>query len=43
MAEKVANNWDIVCLAEEYEKGFDDYLRFQKSTSNSTVSEMTGR
>ena len=28
--EKVANNWDIVCLADEYEKGFDDYLRFQK-------------
>ena len=28
--EKVANNWDIVCLAEEYEKGFDDYLRFQR-------------
>ena len=28
--EKVANNWDIVCLADEYEKGFDDYLRFQR-------------
>ena len=28
--EKVANNWDIICLADEYEKGFDDYLRFQR-------------
>ena len=28
--EKVANNWDIVCLAEEFSKGFDDYFRFKK-------------
>lgn len=28
--EKVANNWDIVCLADEFTKGFDDYLRFKR-------------
>ena len=28
--EKVANNWDIVCIAEEFTKGFDDYLRFKQ-------------
>ena len=28
--EKVANNWDIICLADEFEKGFDDYLRFKR-------------
>ena len=28
--EKVANNWDIVCLAEEFTKGFDDYERFKR-------------
>jgi len=28
--EKVANNWDIVCIAEEFTKGFDDYLRFKE-------------
>ncbi|MDP6661763.1 MAG: DEAD/DEAH box helicase family protein, partial [Candidatus Thalassarchaeaceae archaeon] len=28
--EKVANNWDIVCLAEEFAKGFDDYHRFKR-------------
>jgi hypothetical protein len=28
--EKVANNWDIVCLADEFKKGFDDYLRFKR-------------
>jgi len=27
--EKIANNWDIVCLAEEFTKGFDDYHRFR--------------
>ena len=27
--EKVANNWDVVCLAEEFTKGFDDYERFK--------------
>jgi superfamily II DNA or RNA helicase len=26
--KKVANNWDVVCLAPEYEKGLDDYKRF---------------
>tara|TARA_B100001113_G_scaffold308507_1_gene270711 strand:+ start:11964 stop:14762 length:2799 start_codon:yes stop_codon:yes gene_type:complete len=31
--EKVANNWDIVCLAEEFSKGFDDYFRFKKKHS----------
>ena len=28
--EKVANNWDIVCLAEEFTNGFADYDRFKK-------------
>ena len=28
--EKVANNWDVVCLADEFKKGFDDYLRFKR-------------
>ena len=28
--EKVANNWDIVCLAEEFTKGYDDYDRFKR-------------
>ena len=28
--EKVANNWDIVCLAEEFTNGFADYNRFKK-------------
>ncbi|MDE0954432.1 MAG: DEAD/DEAH box helicase family protein, partial [Candidatus Poseidoniales archaeon] len=28
--DKVANNWDIVCLAEEFTKGFDDYDRFKR-------------
>lgn len=27
--EKVANNWDIICIAEEFTKGFDDYERFK--------------
>jgi len=31
--EKVANNWDIVCLAEEFSKGFDDYDRFKRKHS----------
>ncbi|MDI9384778.1 MAG: DEAD/DEAH box helicase family protein [Verrucomicrobiota bacterium] len=26
--KKVANNWDIICVAEEFTKGLDDYLRF---------------
>lgn len=28
--EKVANNWDIVCIAPEFTKGLDDYERFIK-------------
>jgi superfamily II DNA or RNA helicase len=32
--EKVANNWDVVCLAPEYEKGFDDYKRFGRKHKN---------
>jgi superfamily II DNA or RNA helicase len=27
--EKVANNWDVVCLAPEFSKGLDDYRRFR--------------
>jgi hypothetical protein len=27
--EKVANNWDVVCLAPEFSKGLDDYTRFR--------------
>ena len=26
--EKLANNWDVVCLAPEFTKGLDDYQRF---------------
>ncbi len=25
---KLANNWDVVCLAPEFHKGLDDYVRF---------------
>lgn len=25
---KVANNWDVVCVAPEFQKGFNDYERF---------------
>lgn len=28
--DKVANNWDIVCIAPEFTKGLDDYERFIK-------------
>lgn len=28
--QKVANNWDVVCVAAEFNKGLDDYLRFCK-------------
>ena len=28
--EKVANNWDVVCIAPEFTKGLDDYERFNK-------------
>jgi len=31
--EKVANNWDVVCLAEEFRRGFDDYRRFKRKHS----------
>ena len=27
--EKLANNWDVVCLAPEFKKGLDDYKRFR--------------
>jgi len=27
--QKVANNWDVVCLAPEFSKGLDDYRRFR--------------
>jgi hypothetical protein len=26
--EKLANNWDVVCIAPEFTKGLDDYQRF---------------
>ena len=26
--EKIANNWDVVCIAPEFSKGLDDYQRF---------------
>ena len=32
--EKVANNWDVVYLAEEFIKGFDDYERFERKHKN---------
>jgi hypothetical protein len=28
--EKLADNWDVVCLAPEFVKGFDDYVRFKE-------------
>jgi len=28
--EKVANNWDVICLAPEFTNGFSDYERFKK-------------
>lgn len=28
--EKLANNWDIVCIAPEFHKGLDDYHRFKR-------------
>jgi hypothetical protein len=27
---KLADNWDVVCMAPEFVKGFDDYARFQE-------------
>jgi len=32
--EKLANNWDVVCLAPEFSKGLDDYARFIKKHQN---------
>ncbi|MFI4875821.1 MAG: DEAD/DEAH box helicase [Blastopirellula sp. JB062] len=32
--EKVANNWDVVCIAPEFSKGLDDYARFRKKHDN---------
>ncbi len=29
-ARKVANNWDVVCIAPSLEKGLNDYLRFAR-------------
>jgi superfamily II DNA or RNA helicase len=28
--EKLADNWDVICLAPEFRKGLDDYGRFSK-------------
>ena len=28
--KKIANNWDVVCIAPEFSKGMDDYMRFKK-------------
>ena len=28
--EKVANNWDVVCFANEFTNGYKDYHRFEK-------------
>lgn len=27
--QKLANNWDVVCIAPEFSKGLDDYYRFR--------------
>ena len=32
--EKIANNWDVVCIAPEFSKGFDDYARFKNKHKN---------
>ena len=32
--EKLANNWDVVCIAPEFSKGFDDYTRFKNKHKN---------
>src|SRR5262249_25147080 len=29
-AHKVANNWDVVCIAPQLEKGLNDYQRFAR-------------
>ncbi len=28
--DKLANNWDVVCIAPEFTRGLDDYLRFKR-------------
>ena len=28
--EKLANNWDVVCIAPEFTRGMDDYRRFRR-------------
>jgi len=28
--DKIANNWDVICIAPEFKKGLDDYKRFLK-------------
>ena len=28
-SQKLANNWDVVCIAPEFSKGLDDYYRFR--------------
>lgn len=30
MKNKLANNWDVICIAPEFTKGLDDYKRFEK-------------
>jgi superfamily II DNA or RNA helicase len=32
--EKLADNWDVVCLAPEFSKGLDDYRRFVRKHKN---------
>ena len=32
--EKLANNWDVVCIGPEFSKGFDDYTRFKNKHKN---------
>jgi len=34
MPTKLANNWDVVCIAPEFSKGLDDYARFIKKHKN---------
>lgn len=28
--QKLANNWDVICIAPEFTKGLDDYRRFER-------------
>ena len=34
MYKRQANNWDVVCIAPEFSKGFDDYARFKNKHKN---------